>query len=104
VAPQCFYGFQQELFDEWVQAMLADPPSLIVADGSLLGPTCVNSKYDNTEFRPPPGDPFYTLRHLVEDDYIEIHRIGDLCFLARRGGDARPDPTIQVNQPSGKPH
>lgn len=86
VAPQCFYGFQQELFDEWVQAMLANPPSLIVADGSLLGPTCVNSKYDNTEFRPPPGDPFYTLRQLVNDDYIEIHRIGDLCFLARRGG------------------
>jgi hypothetical protein len=87
VAPQCFYGFQQELFDEWVQAMLANPPSLIVADGSLLGPTCVNSKYDNTEFRPPPGDPFYALRQLVKDDYVEIHRIGDLCFLAHRGGN-----------------
>jgi hypothetical protein len=92
VAPQCFYGFQQELFDEWVQAMLAHPPDLIVADGSLLGPSCINSKYDNTEFRPPPGDPFYTLRQRVNDDYFEIERIGDLSFLARRGGshDAQP--------------
>jgi hypothetical protein len=79
--------------------MLADPPALIVADGSLLGPTCVNSKYDNTEFRPPPGDPFYTLRHLVEDDYIEIHRIGNLCFLARRGGTHDPHSAI-ISSPS----
>jgi hypothetical protein len=90
IAPQCFYVINREMFDEWVQAMIDRPPDLIVADASMIGPLSWNSPYDNTEFRPPPGHPLYHLRHLVDENYVEIRRIDDLSFLARRNGPNDP--------------
>jgi hypothetical protein len=89
-APQCFYVINREMFEEWVQAMIDRPPGLIVADASLIGPLSRYSPYDNTEFRPPPGHPLYQLRNLVDENYVEIYRIDDLSFLARRNGPFDP--------------
>jgi hypothetical protein len=89
-APQCFYVIQRDMFEEWVKTMIDQPPPLIVADESLIGPLSHNSPYDNTEFRPPAGHPLYHLRQLVDEDYVEIHRIEDLSFLARRNGPFDP--------------
>jgi hypothetical protein len=89
-APQCFYVINRDMFNEWVQAMIARPPDLIVADGSLIGPLSHHSPYDNTEFRPPAGHPLYQLRQMVDTHYVEIHRIDDLSFLARRNGPNDP--------------
>jgi hypothetical protein len=89
-APQCFYVINREMFDEWVQAMIDRPPDLIVADASLIGPLSRFSPYDNTEFRPPQGHPLYHLRDLVDQNYVEIQRIDDLSFLARRNGPNDP--------------
>lgn len=88
--PQCFYVINREMFNEWVQAMIDHPPDLIVADGSLIGPLSRYSPYDNTEFRPLPGHPLYQLRDLVDHNYVEIRRIDDLSFLARRNGPNDP--------------
>jgi hypothetical protein len=90
IAPQCFYVINREMFDEWVQAMIDRPPNLIVADASLIGPLSRYSPYDNTEFRPPAGHPLYQLRNRVDENYVEIHRIDDLSFLARRDGPYDP--------------
>lgn len=90
IAPQCFYVINREMFDEWVQTMINRPPDLIVADGSLIGPLSHYSPYDNTEFRPPAGHPLYQLRQMVDENYVEIHRIDDLSFLARRNGPNDP--------------
>jgi len=90
IAPQCFYVINREMFDEWVQAMIDRPPPMIVADASLIGPLSFYSPYDNTEFRPPAGHPLYQLRNFVDQNYVEIHRIDDLSFLARRHGPYDP--------------
>ncbi len=90
IAPHCFYVIQRELFDEWVQAMIDRPPDLIVADGSLLGPMSSHWPYLDPHFRPPAGHPLYHLRRLVDENYVEIYRIDDLSFLARRNGPNDP--------------
>jgi hypothetical protein len=90
IAPYCFYIIQREMFDEWVQAMIDRPPALIVADGSLVGPSASHWPYQDPQFLPPAGHPFYQLRQMVDENYIEIHRIDDLSFLARRNGPNDP--------------
>jgi hypothetical protein len=89
-APQCFYVINREMFEEWVRTMIDRPPPLIVADESLIGPLSHGSPYDNTEFRPPAGHALYHLRDLVDENYVEIKRIDDLSFLARRNGPFDP--------------
>jgi hypothetical protein len=89
-APQCFYVINREMFEEWVKTMIDRPPPLIVADESLIGPLSHGSPYDNTEFRPPAGHALYHLRDLVDENYVEIKRIDDLSFLARRNGPFDP--------------
>src|SRR5262249_38526844 len=45
IAPFCFDEIQPEIFDEWVQAMLAQRPPLLVTDRWMLGPSSVSSRH-----------------------------------------------------------
>ena len=79
IAPTLFNEIHPRAFDEWVKAMLAQKPPLLVTDRWMLGPTSESLLHLGV-----PGFP--QLKEMVDRDYVVIHRIRDLCFLAVRGG------------------
>ncbi len=79
VAPLLFDELHPRVFSEWVGAMLAQRPPLVVTDYSMLGPTSESIRHLST-----PGFP--QLKEMLDRDYVTIRRIDDLCFLALRGG------------------
>lgn len=79
IAPYFFDEIHPRVFNEWVEAMLAQRPPLVVTDGTMLGPTSESSRHLRT-----PGFP--RLKEMLDQDYVTIRRIDDLCFLALKGG------------------
>jgi hypothetical protein len=69
----------KDRYDDWLRANLASPPKWIVTDGTPLEPIDGGREYTASKNR------LEQWQRMIEQNYVEVKRIGDLKFLVRRG-------------------
>ena len=84
LVPILFLDMAPDLFDQWVAAMLAHPPNIVVFDYWGMGPS--SRAREMYKGRPRLNE----LQKMLGGDYVEIRRWDDLYVLARRGGPYDP--------------